>query len=174
MMKQLILVNGTMGVGKTTTCLELQKILPNNVFLDGDWCWKMSPFVVTDETKEMVLTNISCLLQNFLHCSAFDHIIFCWVMNEQSIVDEVLSRLDLSNCQTTLFSLICSEDALKRRIALDVQSGMREKEVVARALARLKDYERMSSVKVDVGNCIPTAAAEEIALKLQEKSREGR
>jgi tRNA uridine 5-carbamoylmethylation protein Kti12 len=50
-MKNLIIMGGTMGAGKTATCRELQKILPRNVFLDGDWCWDMHPFVVTDETK---------------------------------------------------------------------------------------------------------------------------
>lgn len=43
-----------MGVGKTTVCLELKKILYNSVFLDGDWCWDANPFQVTDETKRMV------------------------------------------------------------------------------------------------------------------------
>lgn len=57
-MKHLILVNGTMGVGKTAVCQELKQLLPNCVFLDGDWCWDMSPFVVNDETKAMVMQNI--------------------------------------------------------------------------------------------------------------------
>ena len=35
-MKTLYLVGGTMGVGKTTTCKALQRLLPNSVFLDGD------------------------------------------------------------------------------------------------------------------------------------------
>ena len=37
-MKKLIIINRTMGVGKTTTCLELQKLMPKNMFLYGDWC----------------------------------------------------------------------------------------------------------------------------------------
>jgi len=36
LMKNLIIVGGTMGVGKTAACRELQKTLPRNVFLDGD------------------------------------------------------------------------------------------------------------------------------------------
>lgn len=43
-MKRLILIGGTMGVGKTAVCRELQKLLPGNVFLDGDWCWDAVPF----------------------------------------------------------------------------------------------------------------------------------
>ena len=41
-MKTLIIVNGTMGAGKTTVCRRLAELLPANVFLDGDWCWKLS------------------------------------------------------------------------------------------------------------------------------------
>jgi len=41
---------------------ELHKILPKSVFLDGGWCWDMSPFTITEETKNIVLLNISYLL----------------------------------------------------------------------------------------------------------------
>ena len=50
-MKNLYIVGGTMGVGKTAVCQQLKRILPNSVFLDGDWCWDADPFQVTDETK---------------------------------------------------------------------------------------------------------------------------
>ena len=69
-MKNLYIVGGTMGVGKTAVCQQLKMNLPNSVLLDGDWCWDASPFQVTDETKSMVTDNICYLLNNFLHCSA--------------------------------------------------------------------------------------------------------
>lgn len=65
-MKNLILINGTMGAGKTTVSRALQKILPDAVFLDGDWCWDADPFLVTEETKRMVMENITFLLAQFL------------------------------------------------------------------------------------------------------------
>lgn len=77
-MKTLYLIGGTMGVGKTTVSQQLKKDLANSVFLDGDWCWDADPFQVTDETKEMVMDNICYLLNNFLHCSAYENVIFCW------------------------------------------------------------------------------------------------
>ena len=46
-----------MGVGKTTVSKELKNRLQKSVFLDGDWCWDMNPFVVNDETKAMVMDN---------------------------------------------------------------------------------------------------------------------
>ena len=80
-MKKVVFINGTMGVGKTATCGELRKLLPHNVFLDGDWCWEMRPFVVTEETRVMVRGNIVHLLNSFLACSEFEYVIFCWVMH---------------------------------------------------------------------------------------------
>ena len=92
-MKKLYLIGGTMGVGKTTTCQVLKIKLDKSVFIDGDWCWDMHPFMVNEETKKLVLENICMLLNNDLKCSVFDHIIFCWVMHEQSIIDDLLSHL---------------------------------------------------------------------------------
>ena len=70
-MKQLFLIGGPMGVGKTTVCQQLKQKLPGSVFLDGDWCWDANPFLVNEETKAMVLDNICHLLNNFLRCTAY-------------------------------------------------------------------------------------------------------
>lgn len=115
-MKTLIIVNGTMGAGKTTVCRRLAELLPANVFLDGDWCWNMHPFIVTEETKAMVLENIAFLLNQFLACSALEHIIFCWVIHQEEILRDILSRLKLSDCRVLTVSLICSEEALRLRL----------------------------------------------------------
>ena len=74
-MKRLYMIGGPMGVGKTAACRQLQQLLDRSVFLDGDWCWDAHPFQVTEETREMVLENISFLLNSFLRCSAYDHVI---------------------------------------------------------------------------------------------------
>jgi chloramphenicol 3-O-phosphotransferase len=165
-MKRLILLNGTMGVGKTAVCRELQKLLPGNVFLDGDWCWDMRPFVVTAETKRMVLDNIGCLLSRFLVCSAFDNVLFCWVIHEQGILDEVWKRLPERGYERRCFSLTCSEEALRRRLEDDVRRGLRSPDVIGRSLPRLPLYESMDTEKVDVSVITARQAAQEIYRRL--------
>lgn len=91
-MKKLYLIGGPMGVGKTAASRALQARLSNCVFLDGDWCWDMRPFQVTEETRAMVLDNICHVLNNFLRCSVYEAAIFCWVMHERDIIDRILSR----------------------------------------------------------------------------------
>lgn len=76
-MKKLILIGGTMGVGKTATSSLLKQKLNQSVFLDGDWCWDMHPFVVNRETKAMVMNNIVYQLNQFISCSEIENIIFC-------------------------------------------------------------------------------------------------
>ena len=79
-MKRLILVGGPMGVGKTTACQLLKQRLPRCAFLDGDWCWDMHPFVVTDETRAMVMDNIVHLLSGF----QYSPVICCWSYSVQN------------------------------------------------------------------------------------------
>ena len=165
-MKNLVFINGTMGVGKTATSKELQKMLPNCVFLDGDWCWDMSPFVVTDETKKVVIDNISYILNNFISCSEYKNIIFCWVMHEQSILDDVLSRLNKHNCILYKFSLVCSEQSLIARITKDIKQKIRNKDVIERSVPRLKNYFEMDTQKIDVSDISAKEAAEIISTRV--------
>lgn len=148
-MKTLYLIGGTMGVGKTTVCRELKNQLPRSVFLDGDWCWDMNPFVVTEETKAMVLDNITTLLKNFLRCSAYDHVIFCWVMHQQAILDQILSRLDLTDVTVVPVSLVCSQEVLLQRLNQDVSAGLQQPDILLRSPQRLPLYDALDTHKID-------------------------
>jgi adenylate kinase family enzyme len=161
-MKNLIIVGGTAGIGKTTTCRELQKILPRNVFLDGDWCWDMQPFVVTDETKAMVEGNITHLLNSFLACSELENVIFCWVLHEQKILDNLIAKLNLDDCTVYNFSLVSSKEALSERLSHDIAAGKRKDDIIERSVPRLPLYDELDSVKIDVSAISPADAAERI------------
>lgn len=123
--------------------------MPRSVFLDGDWCWDMNPFVVTEETKAMVLDNITTLLKNFLRCSAYDHVIFCWVMHQQAILDQILSRLDLTGVTVVPVSLVCSQEVLLQRLNQDVSAGLRQPDILLRSPQRLLLYDALDTHKID-------------------------
>ena len=162
-MKNLIFISGPMGVGKTTISRALRKIMPNNVFLDGDWCWDMKPFVVSEERKKMVIENITFLLQNFINRGDYENIIFCWVMQEDEISRDILSQLDKNEANVFEFALICSPEALKKRICRDIENGVREEDVLERALSYLGKYDKVNRVKLDVSDISPENAAKKIA-----------
>ena len=163
-MKTLYIVGGAMGVGKTAVCHQMKSLLHNSVFLDGDWCWDANPFVVTDETKRMVVDNICHTLNNFICCSAYENIIFCWVMHEQSIIDDILSRLDLGKCVVKSVSLVCDKQALIERLQKDIDDGIRDADVIERSLARLPLYDGLNTIKIDTTAKSIEEVAQEILL----------
>lgn len=151
-MKKLYVIGGTMGVGKTAVCQNMKQKLNNCVFLDGDWCWDAHPFHVTQETKQMVLNNICFLLNQFIHCSAYETVIFCWVLHEQRIIDRILSNLDVVNCEIKLVSLVCNSDTLRTRLKKDIADGIRTDTVMERSVKRLPLYDTLSTRKVCTDN----------------------
>lgn len=162
-MKKLFLIGGTMGSGKSTVSQILKQELPDSVFLDGDWCWDSSPFQVTTETKEMVIKNICAVLNNFLKCSAYENVIFCWVMHEQSILDTILSGLDTANSRVIAVSLLCSEQELTQRIQKDVTAGIRTSDVIERSVQRIPLYRKLNTIKVNTSGKSAAEVAQEIA-----------
>lgn len=161
-MKTLYLIGGTMGVGKTTICRQLKKDMQKSVFLDGDWCWDANPLQVTEETKSMVTDNICHLLNNFLHCTAYEYIIFSWVMYEQSIIDEIIKKLDTKNCDVKCISLMVDENNLRERIMADIVRGIRTVDTIERSIARISMYRTLNTIKIDTNQKTVQMIADEI------------
>jgi len=147
-LKKLIIINGTMGIGKSSTCKELNKRIDRSVWLDGDWCWMMNPWVFNEENKKMVEDNIVFLLKNFLSNSTFEYVIFNWVIHREEIFKLILDELEDYKFQLHKITLICSENALVKRMKEDCRSA----EVIKVSLQRLKAYESMNTIKIDTTN----------------------
>ena len=186
MKKQLILVGGAMGVGKSAVCRELLRQLTPGVWLDGDWCWNMNPFVVSEENKRMVLSNITHLLRAYLNNSSYRYVLFCWVMDQPLLFEAVLGPLRDIPFTLHSFSLVCTEQALRERLERDVRDGIREADVILvmkdghiveqgdhdtllaqgvipRSLRRLPAYAALPTCKLDVTSLMPYEAACAIA-----------
>lgn len=152
MKKKLIVINGTMGVGKSTICKELYKSIDNSVWLDGDWCWMMNPFVVTEEGKEMVIDNIQHLLNNFLLNSQHEVVIFCWVMHHQEIFDSIIERLNKCEYDLHWFTLKCSKEALIDRMKGDnrTENGIEKSVGYSEELFNNLDSEKIDTSRMSI------------------------
>lgn len=147
-MKKLIIVNGTMGVGKTTVCKNLYKKLNNSVWLDGDWCWMMNPWNATEESKIMVQDNITHMLRNFINNSNFECVVFNWVIHMEEIFEIILEKLADLEFELYKITLVCSEDELKKRM----QNDKRDDNSISLSLDRLKLYRGMKTNIIDNSN----------------------
>lgn len=150
--KKLIIINGTMGIGKSTACRELNRALEKSAWLDGDWCWMMNPFIVNDENKNMVIDNITYLLRSFLTNSSLEYVIFSWVIHAEEIFELLLKRIGDLEFQLFKITLICSEESLKKRILKDVENGLRTEDSLTNSMERLQLYKDMDTVKIDTSN----------------------
>ena len=110
----------------------------------------------------MVLDNICYLLTNFLKCSAYENIVFSWVMHEQTIIDNILAKLPLSDCKVRTISLLCDAENLTARLDKDISTGIRTADVVERSLARLALYSRLNTEKIETDGIDAEAVADRI------------
>ena len=145
-MKHVYLIGGPMGIGKSTICNQLNHDLDHSVFLDGDWCWNMDPFIVNQDTKNMVLDNITLCLNNFIHTPGIENIIFCWVMHKQDIINQIIQKLDTEGVDIHLISLICEKEELIKRMLID----RRDNQTNRKSLEYLKLYKDLDTQKIDV------------------------
>ncbi|MNB74519.1 ribose 1,5-bisphosphokinase [compost metagenome] len=154
-MKKLVIINGTMGVGKSTIVSNLYKQLENSVWLDGDWCWLMNPWNITEENKTMVMNNIHYILNQYLENSMFEYVFFTWVIHKESIFDEIVAGINRHDYKIVKITLTCSEEELIHRMQQDRRS---EKEI-DNSLNRLGFYKTMNTQKLntdgkDVGETV--------------------
>ena len=134
-----------MGVGKSSVAEKLSKELKKSVLLDGDWCWMMNPWIITEENKKMVGENITFLLNQFLKNSTFDYVIFTWVMHEESIWQHLVEKLEIEEVSLFRFSLTCESEELIRRMKGDKRS----EKVIKESIMRIPMYENQNTIKVD-------------------------
>ena len=167
-MKRLILINGTMGVGKSAVSRCIQRLLPACALLDGDWCWNVHPFFVTEESKRRVIDHIVTVLRGYLGCADVENIVFCWVMQRRGIAESILARLPLGDVKVDRFTLTASPEAVVARLRGDIAAGLRDEDVIARSVAYLPFYAQdMGSVRLATDGMSAEETAREIVRSLQ-------
>ena len=85
-----------------------------------------------------------------------------YALNQQEIIDELLSRLTGTAFTLYSYSLVCSEEILIQRLEKDIRRGRRHPDVLERSRKRLPLYQSLDTWKLDVGRRTPEEAAEKI------------
>lgn len=157
-MKKFIIITGSMGVGKSYTCKELNKRLMNSVWLDGDWCMMMNPWNFTAENTRMFLDNSIYLLKNFLSNPTFDYVIYSWVFPREDMLNYIVKQVHDTSSEMKRISLVCSNDKLKERMRM----AGRDLNTIEKSLIYQDAIRLMDTIKIDTTELKEDETIEEV------------
>jgi adenylylsulfate kinase-like enzyme len=157
-MKKFIVINGAMGVGKTSICKELNKKLINSVWLDGDWCMMMNPLNLVETNKKMFLDNIIYLLNNYLSNPTFDYVLFSWVIPSEDIINYITKNLSRNSFEQKRITLLCEESRLKERM---IRDG-RDMFTIERSVIYQNGYKGFNTIKIDTAERSVSETVDEV------------
>ncbi|MBQ8040979.1 MAG: AAA family ATPase [Lachnospiraceae bacterium] len=162
-MKQLIVIIGPNGTGKSTTAKTYVEQYPQTAYVDSDWCRVMNPFDFTEITQETITENIYCLLHNYLTCNAVKTVIFTygWHGPRKKIYDSVIAKLkqDGIDFNEVIIVLKCSKDENIKRA---IKDGGDESRVNRGMEMTFSFYDEFDYPIIDTTNMTPSQAATEI------------
>ncbi len=172
-MKQLIVVVGPNGVGKTTAAKKIIERYENVAYVDSDWCRVISPFAFTESTKETITENIFCLLRNYLSCNDVNRVVFtyAWHGERKAVFEKVMEKLNNEPIafMLTIIILKCSKDENLKRAIQDGRDEIRIKRGMEMTFSY---YDNFDYPCIDTTNMTPTAVAQQI-IRLADSNMQG-
>ena len=162
---KVIIINGPMGVGKTTAGKLIAEKNPGTAFIDGDWCMDLHPFVGNRETKAMAVDNILHMIGNYRQCSACRMVALVWLMDDAWVREKIREGLAALQAEVRSVTLICDRESLILRWRNDRNCEWRTDRWLEASLASLPVFAAME-------NTIDTSglSAEQTAEKIMQQS----
>lgn len=147
---KVIIINGPMGVGKTTVGKYIAEKCTGTAFIDGDWCFDIHPFVGNQETKTMAIDNILHMIANYRKCSICNMIVFVWLMDERWVYQKIADGISNMELEAKNFTLVCDKNTLINRWENDKNCEWRTNEWLEVSLKSLSFFSLFE-------NCIDTS-----------------
>ena len=143
---RVIMINGPMGVGKTTIGKCIAQKYAGTAFIDGDWCMDVHPFVGNRETKTMAIDNILHMIDNYRRCSICKMIVVVWLMDEQWVYHKVMDGISDMGLEVKSVVLVCDENSLIDRWKNDKICEWRTQEWLEASLESLAFFSSLENV----------------------------
>ena len=158
---KVIVINGPMGVGKTTVGKYIADKNPGTAFIDGDWCMDIHPFVGNRETKAMAVDNILYMIGNYQRCSECSMVVLVWLMDDGRVRRQIMDGLVSLQAEAQYVTLICDRENLIRRWENDRNCEWRTDQWLEASLASLPGFAAMENT-IDTGSLSVEQIAERI------------
>lgn len=142
---RVIIINGPMGVGKTTVGKYIAENHPGTAFIDGDWCLDIHPFVGNRETKTMAIDNILHMIDNYKNCSVCKMIVLAWLMDDRWVYQKIADGIASMGLEVQSAVLVCDKSNLINRWENDGKCEWRTREWLDVSLQSLKFFSSLEN-----------------------------
>lgn len=156
---KVIIINGPMGVGKTTIGKYIAEKYEGTAFIDGDWCFDLHPFVGNRETKTMAIDNILHLVDNYRKCSICEMIVLVWLMDEQWVYQKIADGISDLGLEVKSAVLVCDKNNLIDRWKNDKTCEWRTEEWLEVSLTSLLYFSSLEN-RIDTSDLTVDLAAD--------------
>ncbi len=112
----IVIINGSVGVGKTSVSRELQEKFNKSIMLDGDYIGAVRPFEIYDQSRINYLYKTLQHLIEFHISNGFEHFIINYVFESNSSLSNLIHLFDKTNLEVKCIWLTCSVEEHKKRI----------------------------------------------------------
>ena len=140
---KVIIINGPMGVGKTTVGKFIAETNPGTAFIDGDWCLDIHPFVGNRETKAMAVDNILHMIGNYQKCSVCKMIVLVWLMDDEWVRCSMVDGISAMGLEVNSVTLVCNQEELINRWKNDDKCEWRTDKWLAVSLQSLPEFHKL-------------------------------
>jgi len=120
----IIIINGSLGVGKTSVAEELHWKFDKSVHLDGDHIGDVHPFEIYDDDRIHHLYRTLELLVGFHQKNSYHNFVINYVFESHASLQELLDLLLPLDASIHTYWLTCAPEEQARRI-----QGRRSNEV---------------------------------------------
>ncbi|AUD64737.1 hypothetical protein BK011_03230 [Tenericutes bacterium MZ-XQ] len=116
-MKKVSVIFGAPGIGKTTAAKVLYQRINHAQYVDVDDLWRIHPFIVNEENKVLVETNLKHLYQSFLDHPTLEHFIVTWVVPTEGLKNLIFEWF--KDSEVHFYRLVAKEDVYLKRLIND-------------------------------------------------------
>ena len=113
----IVILNGSVGVGKTTVAWALNECFAKSVMLDGDYIGAVHPFELHDEKRVAYLYKTLAHLVAFHQTNGYDTFVINYVFESSDSLAALLKELEPHDTIIRTFWLTCAEEEQRARIS---------------------------------------------------------
>lgn len=120
----IIIINGSLGVGKSSTGDELHWKFDQSVHLDGDYIGDVHPFEIYNDARVDHLYHTLALLIGFHQKYGYHNFVINYVLESADSLEELVKLLHPLDPSIHVYWLTCDEPEQARRIRLRQHEGI--------------------------------------------------